>query len=647
MDGGYLLFRPRTFIVILLTCVGLFFYINIYGIVTKSLKLPQPKVNENSKKNSINNVLIQTDGCRIAYMDPFDPSIRQYISEPEKIVCNNNTPPLMEANITYVYVLNSSLKAYKVKHLKALKCCYSPFHRVEPTSDEKDNKVSYDTCVQFNGSAKIEDEFIRVSCTYEEKEIYKDFFSFVPVKSRIKNFSSAQSSIKKHNVLVIGLDSISRLNLHRQMPITVKTLKDMDAIELLGYNKVGDNTFSNLIPVLTGLSEDELIKYCWRNDTDKFDECNFVWKNYSQLGYATSFSEDSAWMGVFNYAKRGFKQQPTDYYWGAFNYISEHKIGNNHYMNVDQCLGSRATYQEFLEYTMKFVQTMTQKQIPYFGFFWGNTLSHDELNKPKLGDESYANFFNNLIDSHILNNTVLIFMSDHGIRWGDIRETYQGLLEERLPFLFMVLPKNYRYLYPEAFANIKRNIKSLTSPFDLHETLKDLLDPFSLKRTLISKRISNRKGNERSYSLFEPIPSTRTCETAGISAHHCTCQISTAINKSDSVVINAANFTVNYLNHQLHGYAGCAKLTLSEIYSARIHSAGNDIKSDIYSDDFTIMFRTVPGNGKFEATIRQYIHTQRKESSFHVMGTVSRINLYKSQSWCMTNFHIKLYCYCL
>lgn len=83
-------------------------------------------------------------------------------------------------------------------------------------------------------------------------------------------------------------------------------------------------------------------------------------------------------------------------------------------------------------------------------------------------------------------------MSDHGIRWGDIRKTYQGQMEERLPFVIITLPKWLKETYPVAAANLKKNVRRLTTPFDLHETLKDLLDVNNLNkpRTIINETVS-------------------------------------------------------------------------------------------------------------------------------------------------------------
>jgi len=59
--------------------------------------------------------------------------------------------------------------------------------------------------------------------------------------------------------------------------------------------------------------------------------------------------------------------------------------------------------------------------------------------------------------------------------------------------------------------------------------------------------------------------------------------------------------------------------------------------------DLTIILETVPGNGKFEATVRHQVQNNHLE----VLGYVSRINTYGNQSRCVDNFHMRLYCYCL
>ena len=66
----------------------------------------------------------------------------------------------------------------------------------------------------------------------------------------------------------------------------------MSAFELIGYNKVTDNTFVNIVPMTTRQFVKELP---WTKDMKyvPFDTYDFIWKKYSQHGYITLYSEDA------------------------------------------------------------------------------------------------------------------------------------------------------------------------------------------------------------------------------------------------------------------------------------------------------------------------------------------------------------------
>ena len=135
----------------------------------------------------------------------------------------------------------------------------------------------------------------------------------------------------------------------------------MQAIELFGYNKLVDNTFPNLVPVLSGLSEKELQQMSWPNKSSVFDKCKWIWKNFSAAGYRTAFGEDATWMGLFSYLKRGFKEQPTDYYVRPFVKKAEDDIGHKKKMNAKLCIGSKMSAAVLLDYVSNFAITMSSK----------------------------------------------------------------------------------------------------------------------------------------------------------------------------------------------------------------------------------------------------------------------------------------------
>ena len=114
----------------------------------------------------------------------------------------------------------------------------------------------------------------------------------------------------------------------------------------------------------------------------------------------------------------------------------------------------------------------------------------------------------------ILNDTVLIVMADHGARFGKIRATLQGKMEERLPMMSLTFPPRFHKAYPDNVHHLIQNINRLSTPFDLHETLLDIVKPERLKE----------KPNlgSRGLSFLREIPLNRTCESADIPIHWCT-----------------------------------------------------------------------------------------------------------------------------
>ena len=44
------------------------------------------------------------------------------------------------------------------------------------------------------------------------------------------------------------------------------------------------------------------------------DRLPFLWRHWARRGCVTLYTEDQADIGTFNYGRRGFREQPTDYY---------------------------------------------------------------------------------------------------------------------------------------------------------------------------------------------------------------------------------------------------------------------------------------------------------------------------------------------
>ena len=96
------------------------------------------------------------------------------------------------------------------------------------------------------------------------------------------------------------------------------------------------------------------------------------------------------------------------------------------------------------------------------------------------------------------------------------RETYHGRIETSTPYVFFVFPPWFKRKYPELMSTLEINRNRLSSHFDVHETLRDLM---------YLKEGARKAGTvkERGISLFREIPKERTCAEAGIPGEFCVC----------------------------------------------------------------------------------------------------------------------------
>ncbi|GIY06872.1 uncharacterized protein CDAR_76931 [Caerostris darwini] len=109
---------------------------------------------------------------------------------------------------------------------------------------------------------KLEQDFFVVKCEDQHKNEWRNLMAGihrnVTLAEELKNIEPPKNSMKL-NVIMYGLDSMSRMHFMRKLPKTYKYLTEkLKAFVLKGYNIVGDGTPQALIPILTGSTEAEL-----------------------------------------------------------------------------------------------------------------------------------------------------------------------------------------------------------------------------------------------------------------------------------------------------------------------------------------------------------------------------------------------------
>ena len=158
-------------------------------------------------------------------------------------------------------------------------------------------------CYKYSNDSKV-----NVSKPFNKKHpnlIQDQIVPLIPVVNK-----TSDSDVP--NVLLLAIDSTSFVNFRRHFIRTNQLMKKYNFFEMRGYNKVGKNTFPNMVPFLTGHHPEELNKY---HDLVrmKFDNWPIIWKKYAAKGFVTAFVEEMPIYGLFQFNRMGFRSKPTDY----------------------------------------------------------------------------------------------------------------------------------------------------------------------------------------------------------------------------------------------------------------------------------------------------------------------------------------------
>ena len=216
------------------------------------------------------------------------------------------------------------------------------------------------------------------------------------------------------------------------------------------------------------------------------------------------FSEDQPAYAAFNYRLHGFQDPPTDHYSRPFWLETEKVIKG-------LCINNRPSHNVSLNYMLSFFRRY--KDRPRFAFSSHAEISHNYINTIGYVEEDLKIFLQTFEQESFLNNTLLIIFSDHGARLSSLRNTIQGKLEERIPFMSITIPKWFPDKYPDLYNNLVHNSRVLTSPFDVYATLRYILSYPQYP-----------SGIETGQSLFSRIDErNRTCANAGVEDPYCPC----------------------------------------------------------------------------------------------------------------------------
>lgn len=568
---------------------------------------------------------VHSPQCQMSHPNPFASNIQHIYKKHSYIVCDKSRDM-----ITVNYNVTDS--TYRLHKNENSTCCFKQILRAG-TSANADHKYKLGPCVEFHQDFLVPTE-VSAMITYcrrppFDKVSQKDAFSFVhPRKDQIENPTTPHR--RRPSVLLWGIDSISRMNLELTMPRMYEYLNNQHWFELQGYNKMGDNTFPNLMAVLTGFNKTYANARCHPEKVRGLDACPFIWKDFKDKGYTTAFAEDWSKFSTFDYSSRGFFNPPTDVYGRPLVLAVEKELTILQRGQMPYCLGRKPASEYIYDMGVQF--TMVNRNSTFFGMFWTNTFSHNDFSMPSAMDERMVKYMRTLDKNGIMDNTIIIFFSDHGSRFGPLRNLDSGFVEERLPFIYIRVPRWIREKYPKLLRNLQMNKNRLTSPYDIHATLRHILELDTPK-----DKLPRPDGCSSCHSVFEEVDWSRNCSQAGIEDHWCACNSFSDVPTTDPSARSMSTQLVEAINEYVASKKGtkrCSRLKLNRISS--VQRRGN-------SNRYLIQLMAQPGDALFEATVDWDASAQRIPAQ---MPSISRLDTYAAKSRCSSVKETKKYCIC-
>lgn len=213
--------------------------------------------------HDVSKYLVYSAGCIIPALDPFADDVMQLIEHNEFPTCSERLPLTFVESVSDAFYLRVNLTLLPLYNRNASidSCCFQRIDRAGQNA-KADFDIRLGHCKSLpldgNGTATLPPgfEFVLVHCKSGTQMMYVNAHAVVrqrvDIRRRLDAFAeksrqrtaetqktrNEDTNVRPLSVLMLAIDSVSRLNLYRTMPQTARFLNANEWFELQGYNKV-------------------------------------------------------------------------------------------------------------------------------------------------------------------------------------------------------------------------------------------------------------------------------------------------------------------------------------------------------------------------------------------------------------------------
>ena len=336
--------------------------------------------------------------------------------------------------------------------------------------------------------------------------------------SQERTLLEINSTPYSNNILIIYIDSVSRVNSLRQLKKTLQFFEKFMNYKGASYIKKSSQNFHSF----------QFFKY---HSFMYYTTYNFplllygrarkrnivkITKYLKKNGYITCYSGDICDKDNTRTLHNLTKEEIYDHQFIICD-------PNNESFNINsiRCLYGKQNIEQLLEYGNQFWRKY--KENRKFFLIVSNDGHEGTLEVVKYDDNIIFNFLNNLFNDNLLNHTSIILLSDHGVGMPSIYYFYDFYrIEKQLPMLYMIINDRKNISYEEQYKYINENQQTFITAYDIYNTIGNLIfgdeynniknktvyhdTPKSQYGQSLFNKINQKNRNPQFYKNIGPMP---------------------------------------------------------------------------------------------------------------------------------------------
>ena len=276
-----------------------------------------------------------------------------------------------------------------------------------------------------------------------------------------------------NNVLILYVDSVSRVNGLRQLKKTTKFFEKFMLYKGYSSEKYPNENYHSF----------QFFKYYSFNGHTTI--------NFPFLFYGTNSSVVNKSLITKYYKKNGFITSAANDWCNIDNIRTLHNFtvediydhmlllcdpNADHYsLNTIRCLYGKHNMEHLIEYTNQFWRKYSNNRK--YSIIIDNHGHEGTLTVLRYIDDLLANFLNDLFNDNLLKDTIVFLMSDHGTGMPSLYYTMDFYrLEWNLPMLFILISDRKDMTYEEQYKYLHENQQTFITAFDLYNTYGHIIN---------------------------------------------------------------------------------------------------------------------------------------------------------------------------